>query len=155
MPTGKQVGIQSVKYPNVFLRLDGRNVTPSAPVGGVVNAQYTEGPWEKFVLEQNNDGTISFASVAFPGVYLRLDGTGVTQRMPNGGGVVNVQYGNQAYEKFQLQPQDDGSFAFLSAQFPLVYLRLDGTGVTHPTNDGGGVVNAQYTAGDQEMFRIV
>jgi phospholipase C len=156
MPNGNQVGIQSVKFPNVFLRLDGRGITQPVPSGaGVVNAQYTQGPWETFVLEQHGDGTISFASVAFPGVYLRLDGTGVTQRVPGGGGVANAQFGVGATEKFQPEPQDDGSVAFLSALFPVVYLRLDGTGVTQPTNDGGGVANAQYTAGDLEMFKIV
>jgi phospholipase C len=154
MPAGKQVGILSVAFPNVYLRLDGRGVSQSAPTGGVVNAQYTQGGWETFVIENNNDGTVSIASVTYPGVYVRLDGTGVTQRMPNGGGVVNAHFGVQTYEKFQLEPQDDGSFAFLSAEFPLVYLRLDGTGVTQPTNDGGGVVNAQYTAHDKELFWV-
>jgi hypothetical protein len=154
MPNGKQVGIQSVAFPKVFVRLDGRGVSQSAPVGGVVNAQYTQGPWETFVMEENSDGTVSLASVAFPGVYLRLDGTGVTQRTPGGGGVANACFGIQPDTKFQLMPQDEGGFGLLSSRFTLVYLRLDGTGVTHPTNDGGGVVNAQYTAGDREVFQI-
>jgi phospholipase C len=155
MPNGKQVGIASVAFPNVFLRLDGRGVIQQPITGsGVVNAQYTQGPWEVFVVENNDDGTVSLASVQYPGVYVRLDGTGVTQRTPGGGGVVNAQFGIGATEKFQLEPQDDGSFAFLSAQFPLVYLRLDGTGLTRPDPNGGGVVNAQYTATDKEMFWI-
>lgn len=155
MPNGKQVGIGSVEFPNVYLRLDGRNVGPSAPTGGVVNAQYTQGPWETFVLEEQNDGTIAIASVTYPGVYVSLDGTGVTKRVAGGGGSATAQYGVGPNTKFQIETQDDGSYAFLSNQFPLVYLRLDGTGVTHPTNDGGGVVNAQYTAGDKEFFWVV
>jgi phospholipase C len=156
MSNGKQVGILSVAFPNVFLRLDGRGVTQPMPNGGgVVNAQYTEGPWEKFVLEDQQDGTVAIGSVQFPGVYLRLDGTGVTSRMPNGGGVVNAQFGAGSTERFQVQPQDDGSVAFLSAKFPVVYLRLDGTGITQPDPNGAGVVNAQYTAHEKEYFRLV
>ena len=152
---GKQVGIYSVKYPNVFLRLDGRGVTQPMPNGGgVVNAQYTQGPWETFVLTRNDDGSICIESVAFPGVYLRLDGTGVNSRTPTGGGVVNAQFGIGPWMKFILEPQDDGTYAFLSAAFPVVYLRLDGQGVTQPNPDGAGTVNAQYTAGPQEMFQF-
>ena len=35
---------------------------------------------------------------------------------------------------------------FLSQQFPNVYLRLDGAGITAPLPSGGGTVNGQYTA---------
>jgi phospholipase C len=156
MSNGKQVGLLSAKFPNVYLRLDGRGVTQPIPNGGgVVNAQYTKGPWEVFVLEEQDDGMLAIASVQFPGVYLRLDGTGVTQKMPNGGGIVNAQFGIGETERFQGEPQDDGTMAFLSAKFPLVYLRLDGTGVTQPNPNGAGVVNAQYTAFDKEFFRVV
>lgn len=156
MPDGKQVGFLSAQFPNVYLRLDGRGITQPVPNGaGVANAQYTQGPWERFVLENNDDGSVSIASAAFPGVYLRLDGTGVTRRTPTGGGVANAQFGIGATEKFMLEAQDDGTYAILSTAFPVVYLRLDGTGVTHPTDPGGGVANAQYAAGDLEMFRLV
>jgi hypothetical protein len=45
------------------------------PAGaGVVNCQYGAGPLERFRLEPRGDGTVAIASVAFPHVYLRLDG---------------------------------------------------------------------------------
>jgi len=49
------------------------------------------------------------------------------------------------YNAAQVEPQDDGSYCFLSREFPNVYLRLDGTGITAPLPSGGGTVNAQYT----------
>jgi hypothetical protein len=156
MSNGKQVGLRSSMFPNVFLRLDGRGVTQPTPNGGgVVNCQYGKGPWEVFVLEELDNGLVAIASVQYPGVYLRLDGTGVTTKMPNGGGVVNAQLGIGDTEQFQLEPQDDGTVAFLSMKFPNVYLRMDGTGVTQPHDNGSGVVNAQYTAIDKEFFQLV
>jgi phospholipase C len=156
MPNGKQVGILSATFPNVFLRLDGRGVTQPTPNGGgVVNCQYGKGPWEVFVIEQLDNSMLAIASVQYPGVYLRLDGTGISTKMPNGGGVVNAQFGIGDTEQFQIEAQDDGTVAFLSVKFPNVYLRMDGTGVTQPHDNGSGVVNAQYTAIDKEFFRMV
>jgi hypothetical protein len=140
----KTVTIGSAAFKNIFLRLDGKGVThPTGPGGGVVNAQFGAGSLQQFRLENQADGSVAIASVAFPGVYLRLDGRGITG--PGNGGVVNAQFGVGPWEKFQLEPQDDGDFCFLSREFPNVYLRLDGTGITAPLPSGGGAVNAQYT----------
>lgn len=95
---------------------------------------------------------VTIGSAAFPNVYLRLDGTGVTAPLPNGGGVVNAQYSAGAWEQFVLEVQEDGSAAIASVAFPGVYLRLDGNGVTTP--NGGGVVNAQFGAGPWEKFTV-
>lgn len=38
------------------------------------------------------------------------------------------------------------------AAFPGVFLRMDGSGVTHPIASGAGVVNAQFGAGPYEQF---
>ena len=44
-----QYTIQSVQFPQAFLRIDGRQVTSFNGAGsGLVNAQFGAGPWEKF-----------------------------------------------------------------------------------------------------------
>ena len=58
---------------------------------------------------------------------------------------MNAQFGVGPWEKFQVEPQDNGNYCFLSREFPNVYLRLDGSGITAPLPSGGGTVNAQYT----------
>ncbi|HEU0084612.1 MAG TPA: tyrosinase family protein [Bradyrhizobium sp.] len=149
------VSIGSVQFPNVFLRMDGNGVTqPVGSGGGTVNCQYTVGPWEKFRLVPQSDGTVAIGSVQFPNVYLRMDGNGVTHPVGPGGGTVNCQYTVGPWEKFRLLPQGDGTVAIGSVQFPNVYLRMDGNGVTHPVGPGGGTVNCQYTVGPWEKFRL-
>ena len=44
-----QYTIQSVFFPNAFLRMDGSSVKSCNGAGsGIVNAQFGAGPWEKF-----------------------------------------------------------------------------------------------------------
>lgn len=47
----------------------------------------------------------AIASVQFPGVYLRMDGAGVTvgTNTPGGAGTVNCQGIASTYEKFRLE----------------------------------------------------
>lgn len=153
------IRLLSVQFPSVCVRLDGNGVTqPVGPGGGVVNAQYVNQPdasgfpYEQFNVEPQADGSVAFASVAFPGVYLRMDGSGVTQPAGPGAGVVNCQYGAGPWECFNIVWQADCQAAIASVAFPGVYLRLDGSGVTEPTGPGGGVVNCQYNAGPWELF---
>ncbi|MBS7422608.1 MULTISPECIES: Vps62-related protein [Pseudomonas syringae group] len=97
------VSFASTVFSNVFLRLDGAGVTqPSGTGGGVANGQYTAGPYEKFQLVPNDDGSQSIASTAFPNVYLRLDGQGVVKPTDSGGGTVNAAYGIGPWEKFKI-----------------------------------------------------
>lgn len=42
-----------------------------------------------------------------------------------------------------------------SVQFPNVFLRMDGNGVTAPVGPGAGTVNCQFGAGPYEKFRFV
>ncbi len=78
------VAIESVPFANVYLRMDGNGVTGFAgPGAGTVNCQYGIGPWEKFRIRKEDVG-YSFESVNFAGVYLRMDGNGVTS--PQGPG---------------------------------------------------------------------
>lgn len=151
------VGIASVAFPGVVLRLDGNGVVvpPIGSGGGTVNAQFGVSLWERFVLHPQPSGTVAIESVAFPGVYLRLDGSGVVVPSGSGGGTVNAQSTVGPWEEFWSRRQPSGNVAFESAAFPKVFLRLDGTGVAAPTGSGGGVVNAQYGVGAWEEFRLV
>ena len=97
---------------------------------------------------------VHIRSAAFPGVFLRLDGRGITRASDQGAGIVNCQFGAGPYETFQRIDNPDGSVSFMSNEFPNVFLRLDGSAVTRQADKGSGVVNAQFTAGPYEKFRI-
>ncbi|MCG6492964.1 hypothetical protein [Kitasatospora sp. A2-31] len=149
------VTIHSTHYPNVHLRLDGTGVTAfTGSGGGRVNCQYGAGSWTSLRVRPQSDGSYAFESVAFPNVFLRMDGAGVPGTMA-GGGTVNCQFGAHPYEMFSLLPQPDGSFSFGSATaFPNIYLRMvTGSGVTAATGPGG-TVNCQINAngGADEKF---
>jgi hypothetical protein len=105
------------------------------------------------------DTPVTIRSGAFPNVYLRMDGRGVTSQTVAGGGTVNCQFsanGGSAgpWEKYKVRKQADGTFSFESAAFPNVYLRMDSRGVTSQTAAGGGLVNCQFNAngGSAETF---
>ncbi|MEU1203697.1 papain-like cysteine protease family protein [Nocardia sp. NPDC005825] len=104
--------LESATFPNVFLRMDGSGVTSqTGSGGGTVNCQYSTGgpgPYEKFHLSPQSDGSFSFESIGFPKVYLRLNGTGVTAFNGSGGGVVNCQFAADGgvHEKFFLELAD-------------------------------------------------
>lgn len=103
---------------------------------------------------------IAIASAAFPNVYLRADGRGVTTTTDKGSGLVNCQWGAGPWELFQVEPQPDGTVAIASGAFPNVYLRLDGRGVTlHGSpwgrKGGRGRVNCQFHAGPWEKFHLL
>jgi len=98
---------------------------------------------------------VHIRSAQFPAVFVRLDGSGVTQYNPNGSGVVNAQYTAGAWETYKKIDNPDGSVSFESNAFPNTFLRLDGQGVTQYQPNGAGKVNAQFTAGAWERFNIV
>jgi phospholipase C len=82
---------ESAAFPNVFLRMAGSGVPATMAGGGKVNCQYGDLPWEKFNARAQADGSFSFESVAFPGIYLRMvTGSGVTSAT-GPGGTVNCQ----------------------------------------------------------------
>ncbi|GLZ78072.1 hypothetical protein Afil01_28790 [Actinorhabdospora filicis] len=154
------ITIRSTAFTNVYLRLDGTGVTAFSGSGaGKVNCQFSAGspgPYEKFRLRKQADGSYALESVAFPNVYLRLDGTGVVSQTTGGGGTVNCQFGAGSSERFNLTAQADGSFSIESTAFTNVQLRMDGTGVTTTTDAGGGRVTAQFGAsgGIHEKFYL-
>ncbi|MFF5210525.1 papain-like cysteine protease family protein [Streptosporangium sp. NPDC000396] len=99
------ITIQSAAFSKVHLRVDGSTVTAfTDPGGGTVNGQY--GPpssWESYRVHRQADGSVALESVAFPKVYVRMDGSAVTAPTGPGGGTVNCQYGGAGpYEKFFL-----------------------------------------------------
>ena len=54
--------IASVRFPNAFLRMDGSGVTqPEGSGGGVVNCQFTAGPWEQFQMGVATSGRVKSA----------------------------------------------------------------------------------------------
>jgi len=61
-----QVAIQSVRFPNRYVRLDGQGVTSfTGSGGGTVNTQTYIGTYETYTLVVNNNGTVSFKSTIF------------------------------------------------------------------------------------------
>ncbi|PWG81188.1 MAC/perforin domain-containing protein [Pararcticibacter amylolyticus] len=148
--------IKSSAFYNVYMRLDGSSFSPFVSGSGKVNCQYGAGPFESVKIAKLEDGTYSIESGAYPGLFLRMDGTGVTGPLGNGGGVVNLQDSAGGYERFNINRESDGNYSIRSATFPGVLLRMDAYGVTKPLSSGGGKVNCQGGggAGDYEKFII-
>ena len=155
LPSGTYT-FESVQFPGVYLRMDGNGVTESVgPGGGTVNCQFGAGSWEEFELIYHTDScNYSIESVQFPGVYLRMDGNRVTRFVGPGGGVVNCQFRAGPWEMFKVNHVGSCNYSIESAQFPGVYLRMDGNGVTESVGPGGGTVNCQFGAGPWEMFKL-
>ena len=151
----KPVVIKPFTFPNQNLRMDATGVDASNLSGGVVNGKFYEvGPTEQFYLIGQPDGTFVVASVASPGVYLRMDASTVKEFTNSGGGVVNCQYGIGPLTKFYIVPQG-GGVSFASQAFPGVFLRFDGTNlVGAPGGKTGSIVNCQFGAKTLETFTI-
>ena len=105
----------------------------------------------------------SLRSFAFPNVYVRCDGSGVTEHVPSGGGTVNCQYKPPGpFEKFyfcpvevtpSLAPVSHCKVEIQSTNFSDTFIRLDGRGMSHFEGDGRGMVNyCHFTAGLYERF---
>jgi hypothetical protein len=122
---------RSLTFPNVFLRMDGNGVVAPTPNGGgTVNCQYTAGPWEKFNIaivetSEAHGNIVTIESNQFSGVYLRLDGTGVTAPNPSGAGTVNCQYTAGPWEKFHLGLNLNAAIDKLGELYPKYDKSLD------------------------------
>ncbi|MFH7597963.1 hypothetical protein WDV06_23065 [Streptomyces racemochromogenes] len=104
-------------------------------------------------LAKLGDTPITIQSTFFPNIFLRMDGTGVTSFTDPGSGTVNCQYGPGPWTAYKARLQADGTYAFESAAFPNVFLRMDGAGV--PANmAGGGKVNCQFGAFPYEKYHL-
>jgi phospholipase C len=112
-----KVEIESIAFRNIYLRMDSCGLSaPDTHGGGIVNCQYGIGgarggvSFEKFRLVAQPDDAVAIESIAFPGVFLRMDGGGVTAQSSTGGGRVNCQFGvggsgMHSFEKFRLNPE--------------------------------------------------
>lgn len=151
----KPLLIQSVAFKEIYLRMVGEGI--SKPLGsgaGTVNCQTTMDAAGQFKVHQRNDGAVAFESILYPGIYLRLAGNGIRSFAGAGAGLLNCQFGADAWEHFKLHEQPDGSYTIESAAFPNVYLRMDGNNPSKKT-DNFGKVNCQYGAGSCEKFYLV
>jgi hypothetical protein len=120
-------GIRSLNYPTAFLRIDGSNVTQFQGGGsGTVNCQYySSGTYpnegQTFELLLLGRGVIiqnvqyyyiqSGSFLELGNVFVRMDGSKVTQSDPGGSGTVNCQFyaggtpvSVQDYELFKFIP---------------------------------------------------
>src|SRR5204863_6522536 len=98
------VAIRSAQFMNVQLRMDGNGVTaPTGPGGGTVNCQFGVGAWERFRLEPQADGTVAIASAAFPGVYVRMEGSRVASFSGSGRAAVDAQSGVGLWCRLRLE----------------------------------------------------
>jgi len=102
--------VESVAFPNVYLRITAPGFTaPAGQGGGLVNCQFNArgGSDEKFRLQQQPNGSFTFESTSFAKVFMRMDGSGVAA---GPGGTVNCQFGTTTggglYEKFFLSKVD-------------------------------------------------
>jgi hypothetical protein len=180
------VAIQSVRFPNAFLRMDGSNVTQGAGGGGgTVNCQYypsgsypvpSIGNKEVFDLIPlpGEDAGYAIRSLNYANVFLRMDGSHVTQSEGGGSGTVNCQSyptgsypqnNSSDYEHFLIGPVFGEStyYYIFSGLFQQAFLRIDGSNVTQSQADGSGTVNCQYyppgasasSPDDYEVFNII
>jgi len=140
--------------------MDGNGVTSFSPGGrGHVDCVFAPEALTGFFIVENQDGTVNIESVAFPGVFLRMDGRGVTSWTWGGAGSVNCQFGAGPWETFLLKPLDQlsegppalGFFNIESVAFPNVYLRIDGIPGAF---NSPGTVNCQFTPGAWEQLSL-
>jgi endonuclease/exonuclease/phosphatase family metal-dependent hydrolase len=144
--------IASMQFPGVYLQMDGYDVTSSDAGQGNLTIGHGAGPLDQFKISAKPTSgpyVTAFESVAYPGVFLRMDATELN-RDPRSGGKVNKQFGQAYYELFTIKPQSDGTVAIESVPFPGVYLRLLKGRDPGPT----AVVNCHFGVGESERFRF-
>lgn len=144
--------IASVKFPGVYLQMDGNGVTHTRPGQGHLTLGHGGGPLDQFKLDPppaSGPYVTTIQSAAYPDVYMRMDGTGLSPSKLNGG-IVNKNKGVGAYEKFIIRRQPDDTVAIESQAFPGIYLRLVrglDPGIT-------AIVNCSFGVGENERFRL-
>ena len=147
-----KVAIRSKTW-GTYLSLDGTGITcyRSEPYRGTVKTTNHVKAWEIFNLHHNENGTVSFESSAFPGVYLTLNGNGLTAGVINynGGGYIAAQYGNLGWEKYYIRRLNDSTATIYieSAAFPGRFVRAEQALYSQP--------NVQAVPQPFEQFEIV
>lgn len=131
--------------------MDGTGVTtPTDPGAGRVNCEYGVDSLAKFKLHKQADGSYVVESLAYPNVFLRMDGGGVISS--GASGTVNCQFGQGPWEVFNARAQANGSFAFESVAFPGVFLGMVADGVTVSSGPGGRVQCVGGSGAPTTMF---
>jgi hypothetical protein len=119
-----QVQIESVMFPNVFLRLDASAVQNSSAAGGVVNCQLGAGPYETLEVLTNPDNSIAIATTTFGKTCsLRMDASSLESDPGLWGGTVNVQASdsNPQHSRFFLRTVTDGDLDPRPADWPFSF----------------------------------
>jgi hypothetical protein len=80
--------------PNVFLQMDVK--------AKKISCRWGADHLTKFQLREQADGTVAFESLASPGHYLSLNGSGLNRSIEAGGGSVGISEHIAAWEKFRL-----------------------------------------------------
>jgi hypothetical protein len=97
------VTIEAEEFPDVLLRVDGTGLSRDNPTGAVVvNCRYGPDPLTYFKVVGHPERLLAIESVAFPGVFLGMDGTGVDKFLPNGGGRAYCRFGSFTWEVFRM-----------------------------------------------------
>ena len=162
--------IQSLAFPNIYIRCDPKDTSMTNTVGGSVNGQYTPPQQsEKFYiypvqmppsLVQESSQLIVIESASAENIFIRMNGSRITKFEAPGGGEVNCKYGAGETEMYYLkEEEEDEGYSFKSKAYPNCYIRIDGRRVDPQSTDGGGVVNCQYYVGNDgpaawEFFQI-
>ena len=163
--------IQSIAFPNIYIRCDPKDTSANNIVGGKVNCQHSPPrELEKFYIypvemppplavKQTNRNLVVIESASVDRIFIRMDGSNIMIFEAPGGGEVNCKHGASETEMYYLEEEDDESYSFRSKYYPNCYIRLDGRRVDPQSSDGGGVVNCQYYQKDDgpaawEFFQI-
>ena len=98
-------------------------------------------------------------SVNFPNEHISCDGSGLSSRIGSGGGIINCQHAPpSANEKFYIYPVEmirvgvPYKVVIRSAQWPNIFVCMDGSDMTKFNISGGGIVNCRYGAFAYETF---
>jgi phospholipase C len=144
--------IASVQFPGVYLQMDGEGVTHTRPGQGILTIGHGGGPLDQFKIAPppaSGPYITTIQSAAYPDIYMRMDGTGLSPSKLNGG-IVNKNKGVGAYEMFIIRKQPDDTVAIESQAFPGIFLRL--VKALHPGPTA--VVNCSFGVGENEKFRL-
>lgn len=104
--------IESVAFKGRFLRLAAPanwNKIPNAQGIGTVNCQMAPGSWCQFDIRPSSNaglaskGCFVIRGDAAPHLFLRLGGQSLIKTSAAGGGVVNAQKYEGAYERFKIR----------------------------------------------------
>jgi hypothetical protein len=101
--------IASHFWPDTYLRLDGAELFAKKKTSdrgeGTVNCQPAPLGWEFFniIPDSTVSGKVNIQSAVFPGVFLRMDASRVTEDRPDGdAGSINAQWSAGSLERFEI-----------------------------------------------------